>query len=152
MLNRLRRLRNAARLRRVHAPAASPLPPPPPGGVEVDELMQLARQSFLHLQAAWDRADLGALGHLATAPLLEDLRHQLSLRGPGPNRTEVLQLDARLLSLEDLQEALIASVEFSGLIREQHERAAAPFRELWLLANVKAAGRGWKLARVQSLS
>lgn len=123
-----------------------------PKGAEVDELLQLARQSFLHLQAAWDRADLGALGHLATAPLLEDLRLQLGQRGPGPNRTEVLQLDARLLSLEDLQDALIASVEFSGLIRERQERAATPFRELWLLANVKAAGRGWKLARVQSLS
>lgn len=147
MLNRLRRLRNAARLRRSRAPAATL-----PRGADVDELLQLARLSFLHLQAAWDRADLGAMGHLATAPLLEDLRHQLSQRGPGPNRTEVLQLDARLLSLEDLHEALIASVEFSGLIREQHERAATPFRELWLLANVKAAGRGWKLARVQSLS
>jgi len=148
VLNRLRRLRNAARLRRARAPATSTVP----RGAEVDELLQLARLSFMHLQAAWDRADLGAMGHLATAPLLEDLRHQLTLRGPGPNTTEVLKLDARLLSLEDLQEALVASVEFSGLIREQHERAATPFRELWLLANVKAAGRGWKLARVQSLS
>lgn len=151
MLNRLRRLRNAARLRRSRTTATAATAELP-RGAEVDELLQLARQSFLHLQAAWDRADLGAMGHLATAPLLEDLRHQLSQRGPGPNRTEVLQLDARLLSLEDLQEALIASVEFSGLIREQDERAAAPFRELWLLANIKAAGRGWKLARVQSLS
>ncbi|MDO9073327.1 MAG: hypothetical protein Q7U73_08670 [Rubrivivax sp.] len=150
-MNRLRRLRNAARLRRSRTTATAATAELP-RGAEVDELLQLARQSFLHLQAAWDRADLGAMGHLATAPLLEDLRHQLSQRGPGPNRTEVLQLDARLLSLEDLQEALIASVEFSGLIREQDERAAAPFRELWLLANIKAAGRGWKLARVQSLS
>jgi predicted lipid-binding transport protein (Tim44 family) len=148
VLNRLRRLRHAARWRRARARAV----PPVPGGTEVEELLQLARLSFVHLQAAWDRADLGALGHLATAPLLDDLRHQLKLRGPGHNHTEVLQLDARLLSLEDLQDALIASVEFSGLIREQHERAATPFRELWLLANVKAAGLGWKLARVQALS
>jgi hypothetical protein len=54
--------------------------------------------------------------------------------------------------MEELHEAFVASVEFSGLIREQQDRAAAPFRELWLLANVKAAGCGWKLARVQSLS
>ena len=145
MLTRLRRLRQAARWRPARAIAQ-------PGGADVDELLRLARQSFLHLQAAWDRADLGALGHLATAALLEDLRDQLSQRGPGPNRTEVLQLDARLLSIEDLQEARIASVGFSGLIRDRRPCAAAPFRELWLLANVKAAGRGWQLARVQSLS
>ena len=149
MLNRLQRLRHAARWRRARpVQVGADLPQ----GAEVDELLQLARQSFLHLQAAWDRADLGALGHLATAPLLEDLRRQLGQRGPGPNHTEVLQLDARLLSLDDLQDALIASVEFTGLIREQQERAATPFRELWLLANVKAVGNGWKLAKVQSLS
>lgn len=144
MLNRLRRLRPVARARQAAAVAAR--------GAEVDQMLALARLSFFQLQAAWDRADLGALSVLATAPLLEDLRSQLALRGPGPNCTEVLRLDARLLSLQDLQEALIASVEFSGLIREQQESAAAPFRELWLLARVKAAGRGWQLARVQSLS
>jgi predicted lipid-binding transport protein (Tim44 family) len=118
----------------------------------VEELMQLARQSFVQLQAAWDRADLNALAALATSELLAELREQLAQRGPQPNHTEVIQLQARLLSLDDLREASVASVEFSGLIREQLGCAAAPFRELWLLANVKAGGLGWRLARVQSLS
>ncbi len=46
----------------------------------------------------------------------------------------------------------MASIEVSGLIREQPREPACPFRELWLLANVKAANQGWQLARVQSLS
>jgi predicted lipid-binding transport protein (Tim44 family) len=120
---------------------------------ELDEFLAVARQSFVQLQAAWDRADLGLLGQLTTEPLLEDLRHQLQERGPGPNRTEVVSLQARLLGLEELQEAYVASVEFTGLIRERAEdAAAAPFRELWLLANSKAGDLGWRLARVQSLS
>lgn len=118
----------------------------------VPEFLQVAQQSFLELQAAWDRADWRALQQLAAEPLLEDLREQYALRGPGPNRTEVLELHAELLSLEELREAFIASVEFRGLIRESGDAAAAPFRELWLLANVKAADRGWKLARVQALA
>ncbi len=148
MLNPLRGLRQLARrtLRRHLGLALRPQ------SGDTDELLTLARQSFVRVQAAWDRADLGALSDLATAPLLEDLRHQLELRGPGPNCTEVVHLDARLLGLEELREAYVASVEFSGLIREREDRAAAPFRELWLLANIKAAGCGWKLARVQSLS
>jgi hypothetical protein len=77
---------------------------------------------------------------------------QLEHRGPAPNCTEVLELDARLLAMEELREAFVASVEFSGLIREQLDARAAPFRELWLLANLKTTGRGWRLARVQSLS
>lgn len=147
MLNRLgqlKRLKSAARWR----PRPTALQQ---RQAQEDELLQLARLSFMRLQAAWDLADLGALRDFATAPLLDDLRHQLAQRGPGPNHTEVLQLSARLLSLDDLQEALLASVEFSGFIRERHECEAAPFRELWMLASIKAAGPGWKLARVQSL-
>lgn len=119
---------------------------------DIDELLRVARLSFVQLQAAWDRADLNALGSLATASLLEDLRLQLAERGPEPNHTEVLTLDARLLQLEELHEAFLASVEFSGLIREQTNAGAAPFRELWLLAKLKRTGQGWQLARVQSLS
>ena len=106
----------------------------------------------MQMQAAWDRADLHALGKLATAPLLEELRWQLEERGPGPNHTEVVALEARLLSMDDLNEAQLASVEFWGFIQEDANNAAAPFRELWLLANVKAAGHGWRLARVQALA
>jgi len=119
---------------------------------DVEEVLRVARLSFVQLQAAWDRADLGALGQITTGPLLEDLRQQLAERGPGLNRTEVVSLDARLLSVEELHEAYVATVEFSGLIGEALDTVACPFRELWLLANVKAEGRGWQLARVQSLS
>ena len=119
---------------------------------EVDELLSLARASFVQMQAAWDRADLRALGMLATGQLLEELRCQLQERGPAHNHTEVVSLHARLLSMDDLSEAQVASVEFSGLIQEDPASAAAPFRELWLLANVKAADEGWKLASVQALT
>lgn len=147
MLNPLRPLR---RLRRSVSPLR--LNRRAHGGAQVDEVLQLARLSFVQFQAAWDRADLHSLSALATAPLLEDLRNQLAERGPGPNHTEVLQVQARLLALDELREAFVASVEFSGLIRERLGASPAPFRELWLLANVKTASRGWQLAQVQSLS
>lgn len=119
---------------------------------DIDELLRLARLSFVALQAAWDRADVPAIAAMATAPLLADLQCQLAERGSQLNYTEVVELDARLLDWEELHEAFVASVEFSGLIREQLDEAAAPFRELWLLACVKPAAGDWKLARVQSLS
>lgn len=148
MLTRLARLRRRVAFRRrgtspVPATSASP---------DVEAFLNVARQSFVRLQAAWDQADLPALAAMTTDTLLEDLRLQLAERGPAPNCTEVVKLDARLLAMEELREAFVASVEFSGLIREQRDAGAAPFRELWLLANLKAAGRGWQLARVQSLS
>ena len=137
MLNRLRSLTR----RRKRAASA-----------EVDEFLTLARASFVQMQAAWDRADLQALGMLTTGQLLEELRCQLQERGPAKNRTEVVSLQARLLSLDDLLEAQVASVEFSGLIQEDEASTAGPFRELWLLANVKSGAVGWRLARVHALT
>lgn len=125
------------------------------GGHDEQVFLQVARQSFVQMQAAWDRADLPALAVLASEQLLHELRDELAQRGPGPNRTEVLELQARLLALEEMHEAFVASIEFSGVIRERLDEAAAPFRELWLLAKPKSAGPagpGWQLARVQSLS
>ena len=119
---------------------------------DVQELLRLARLSFVAVQRAWDRADVAAIAALATAPLLADLQCQLAERGARSNHTEVIELDARLLGWEELHEAFVASVEFSGLIREAQDDPAAPFRELWLLASVKPAAFDWKLARVQSLS
>jgi predicted lipid-binding transport protein (Tim44 family) len=133
-------------------PAHGVLPPAAHAPADLEAFLVVARQSFVRMQAAWDAADLPALATLATEPLLEDLRSQLQQRGPGPNRTEVLELRARLLAMEELHEAYVASVEFSGVICEQRGSDAAPFRELWLLAKLKATGRGWQLARVQSLS
>ncbi len=125
--------------------------PPRRRRAEVEELLRVARASFVQLQAAWDRADLAAMRPLAAEPLLRELRDELARRGPAPNHTEVLELEARLLSWEELSEAYVASLEFSGLIRERSESGPCPFRELWLLAKVKSAGLGWQIARVQSL-
>ena len=119
--------------------------------VDTQAFLHVARQSFLQMQAAWDRADLLAMGVLASESLLEDLREQLAQRVQGGNHTEVLELHARLVATEDLHEAFLASVEFSGLIREQRGDTAAPFRELWMLAKIKSLDAGWRLARVQSL-
>lgn len=143
MLKRLVGRLQPRRSRRAAARAAA---------LDTQAFLQVARQSFLQMQAAWDRADLQAMGTLASASLLQELREQLALRGDSPNHTEVLELNARLLALEELREAYIASVEFTGLIREDLHQAAAPFCELWMLAKLKSADHGWQLARVQSLT
>lgn len=148
MLKRIRQLRQRvlqrSRARRAELRAAR--------DGDVQAFLQVARQGFVELQAAWDRADLPAMASFVAEPLLAELSEQLQARGECPNRTEVLELHAKLLALEEMHEAFVASVEFSGVIREQLGQAGRPFRELWLLAKPKAAEQRWRLARVQSLS
>jgi hypothetical protein len=133
---------------------AAPLPFSPssiPAGLDGEQVLVAARGRFMRLQVAWDEADVSALRSLTTPEMLEELMHVLAARGPGPSRTDVISLHAELLGLEELSAAYLASVEFSGLIRESAEQGAVPFRELWMLACMKDDTPTWRLARQQSL-
>lgn len=113
-------------------------------------LLAHARAQFVALQAAWDRGDVAALGALTTAEMLEELLCELPARGPGPNRTDVLSLDARVLALEQLGPIELASIEFSGMVCESPDRGPVPFREVWMLAR-NGEAQAWRLARQQAL-
>ena len=122
-----------------------------PAGLDGEEVLADARGRFMCLQAAWDAADVSTLRNLTTPEMLEELLHVLTARGAGPSRTDVISLHAELLALEELGPAYLASVEFTGLIRESAEQGAVPFRELWMLARMKDDTPSWRLARQQSL-
>ncbi|MBX3604265.1 MAG: Tim44 domain-containing protein [Piscinibacter sp.] len=113
-------------------------------------LLAMARDRFVALQAAWDQADVEALRALTTDGMLDELLAQLPERGDGPNRTDVLALEARLLAHDRLGAIELASFEFSGVVRESPERCATPFREIWMLAR-DAGEQDWRLARQQAL-
>lgn len=140
----------------VDAPCTAPLLSPAhpvtlPRGVDRSRLLGDLRQHFVALQLAWDTGEVDALRGLTTAEMLCELVAQLPIRAPGANRTDVLTLHADLIGFEELGLADLASVEFSGMIRESPESCAAPFRELWMLARSKDEAGGWRLARQQAL-
>jgi len=110
-----------------------------------------AKQCFLALQAAWDVGDIEALRARTTPQMLDDLLQELPMRGAGPNRTDVVTLDAVMLAFELIGHRYVASVEFSGMIRECAEQGAAPFREVWMLTCADDDMRDWRLVRQQAL-
>ena len=59
-------------------------------------------------------------------------------------------LEASLLGIEELDDAYMASVEFSGMIREEPSAGPSPFREVWNMTKPKSGG-GWLVAGVQAL-
>ena len=123
-----------------------------PEGLDGDQVLDEARGRFMRLQAAWDAADISALRSLTTPEMLEELLHVLTARESRTSRTDVISLHAELLGLEELGAAYLASIEFSGLIRESAEAGEVPFRELWMLAGTKGDDvPSWRLARQQAL-
>ncbi len=128
-----------------------------PAEIDASHLLEAVRQQFIKLQAAWDAADLSTLGALTTPQMLAELCDHIPPEGSPPNRTDVLTVQARLLGFDDLESAWVATIEFTGMIREAPDRDPTAFRELWLLTHDRQQAAGapcggpWRLARQQAL-
>jgi len=126
-----------------------------PAGFDADGFLTAAKRNFVTLQDAWDRADIGTLRSMMTDSMVGEIRQQLGERenhtGTQPNKTEVVMLDAKLLGIEELPDAYMASVEFSGMIREDVSSGPSPFREVWNMTKPTSGTSGWLVAGVQAL-
>ena len=126
-----------------------------PEGFDVAGFTEAAKRNFITLQAAWDRSDVATLRSMMTDTMLSEIRAQLAERethgGEQPNQTDVVMIEAQLLGIEDLGDAYMASVEFSGMIREEPSAGPSPFREVWNMSKPKSGTSGWLVAGVQAL-
>ncbi len=126
-----------------------------PAGFDVEGFVSAAKRNFLTLQDAWDRSDIPSLRAMMTDEMLSEIRTQLAERerelAGQPNKTDVVMLEAQLLGIEDLGDGYMASVEFSGMIREQPSAGPSPFREVWNMTKPKNGASGWLVAGVQAL-
>jgi len=127
-----------------------------PAGFDAAGFVEAAKRNFLTLQEAWDRSDIATLRSMMTDAMLSEIRTQLADREAHtdgqPNKTEVVMLEAQLLGIEDLGTDYMASVEFSGMIREQPSAGPSPFREVWNMTKSRSGTSGWLVAGVQALA
>lgn len=131
-----------------------------PVGFDTAGFLTGAKTHFVNLQAAWDKADLATLKSMLTEEMLAEIKTQITERDAAVpagtvHRTEVVSVDAQLLGIEELPAGIhaahfMASVEFSGVIREEVGLAPEPFKEVWNLTK-PVAGGGWVVAGIQAL-
>ena len=125
-----------------------------PADFDAESFLRACKTNFTTLQDAWDRSDVQALRAMMTDDMLEQIKTQLGDReshtGGHTNKTDVVMLNAQLLGIEELSDSYMASVEFSGMIKEDVSAAANPFREVWNMTKPRNGG-GWLVAGVQAL-
>ena len=126
-----------------------------PADFDADGFLKACKANFMTLQDAWDRSDINSLRAMMTDDMLGEIKTQLAEReshtGVGLNKTDVQMLDAKLLGIEELADVYMASVEFSGMIREDVSAGASPFREVWNMTKPRNGAGGWLVAGVQAL-
>jgi predicted lipid-binding transport protein (Tim44 family) len=103
------------------------------------------------LQAAFDAADINQLREFVADELYPDLQRQIAERGAASQRTDVVRLDAELLSIQTQGLDHMASVRFHGMIRETEGGPAEAFDEVWNFVKPTSGGTGWMLAGIQQL-
>jgi predicted lipid-binding transport protein (Tim44 family) len=146
--------------RTMSEPAAAPRAPSAPFSAsdsntdlraQLDEAAFLteAKRRFIELQAAHDRGDWEAIASLVTPELLADLRRQGG-QTPG-EKTDIVLLEARLVDLTREDGHYVATVEFSGSLRESPDAPPQPFAEYWHLVKPEEGG-GWRLAGIQPIA
>lgn len=122
-----------------------------PAGFDVEGFLRSSKVYFNRLQAAWDKGDQADINEFTTPQMFAEIKMDLEERGKSTNRTDVVQLDAELLGIEQTTSEYMASVRFSGLIRETEGAAAEPFNEVWNLTKPVTGNAGWVLAGIQQL-
>jgi predicted lipid-binding transport protein (Tim44 family) len=126
--------------------------PKVPANFNADAFLREAKKSFLALQAANDRGDIGNIRELVTDEMYTHLKQDLDERRGARQHTDVVTLDASLLELVTESGMHWASIRFSGLIREEAGQAPQQFEEIWSLQKPEAGGAGWMLAGIQQVS
>jgi predicted lipid-binding transport protein (Tim44 family) len=123
-----------------------------PAGFDTEAFLRNAKIYFVRLQDAWDRGNSNDIREFTTPQMFAEVKQDIDDRGSQPNRTDVVQLNADMLGVEDTNTESLASVRFHGLIRETEGAAAEPFVEVWNLSKQKYGNEGWLLAGIQQVS
>jgi len=120
-----------------------------PGDFDVEGFLRQAKLNFIRLQAANDRGDMEDIRRFCSPELAAEVQMQYQERNRQAQQTDVLDLNAVLLDVSNEGGQLLASVRFSGQIREEAGAAPEAFSEVWHLASGLGAGQTWLVAGIQ---
>lgn len=123
-----------------------------PADFDTESFLRNAKVHFVRLQAAWDGGNLDDIREFTTPEMFAEIKMDLAERGAEVNKTDVVTLEAQMLGIESSPNQHLASVRFSGMIRERAGEAAQPFGEVWNLAKPVSGSGGWLLAGIQQES
>ncbi len=123
-----------------------------PPGFDGEAFLRVAKLNFVRLQAANDARNLDDMREFVSPEVFAEIKMQMEERGNVRQQTDVVTLNAELLEVVTEAERHIASVRFSGMIRETENGAATAFDEVWNLSKPVDGSRGWVVAGIQQVN
>ncbi len=134
------------------APAAASTTSHIPADFPVESFLRSAKTSFIRLQAANDRKDLNDIREYTTPEMFAEISMQMQERDNTPQTTDVIAITADLLEVANEGDMAIASVRFTGQLRENNGTPES-VDEIWhVQKNLKDDKSMWLLAGIQQTS
>lgn len=122
-----------------------------PAGFDEADFLAGATGAYKDLQRAWDAKDLAEIRGLTTDKVFAEIQDQIKATA-GFNQTDVLKVDAELLSIRKIGSDLEAVVLFDAIIREEAREQAEQVREVWhFIKSKNSLQPKWYLDGVQQL-
>lgn len=111
-----------------------------------------AKVHYIRLQAAWDKGDMKDIAEYTTPELFAQLQAERLSHGNTENFTEVVSIDAELVHCQRDGDSVVASVRFSGMIREERDAEPQAFSEIWHVTHSWDSPQGdWFVAGIQQV-
>lgn len=124
-----------------------------PADFKVEPFIRNAKASFIRLQAAHDRGDINEIRDFTTPEMLAEISAQMKEQGDTQQKSEVMFIDANLLEVETTEDMAIASVRFTGQLRELPNGEPEAFDEIWhVQKDLKDPNATWLLSGIQQVS
>lgn len=120
-----------------------------PADFPVESFLRSAKTSFIRLQAANDRKDLNDIREYTTPEMFAEISMQMQERGDAPQKTDVVAISGELLEVANEGDLAIASVRFTGQLRENNG-TPENVDEIWhVQKNLRDDKSVWLLAGIQ---
>ncbi len=124
-----------------------------PADFQVEPFIRNAKASFIRLQAANDAGDLDQIRDFTTPEMFNEISAEIKERGGASQKTEVMFIDAHLLEVETTSDAAIASVRFTGQLRDVPDGEPESFDEIWhVQKDLKDPDATWLLTGIQQMT
>ena len=120
-----------------------------PAGFDVAGFVRSAKVHFIRLQAANDERNLDDIREFTTPEMFAEIKMDMAERGSTTQQTDVLTVEAVVLEVVDDATRQVASVRFSGTLREDNKPQTETFDEVWHLIKPHNGSSGWLLAGIQ---
>jgi predicted lipid-binding transport protein (Tim44 family) len=121
-----------------------------PSWFDEEKFLQGAKTHFIRLLADWDVGNMKDIRDYTTPELFAELTLERQSYQGQEQFTEVVNLEAELLSLVKENDQIVASVRYSGMIQEDKTAEPHAFSEIWHVQRaLNDANANWHVAGIE---